>query len=1002
MMITSGYDEDVFTNRFFTTLQNKHKHLYEKATASRCMICVPRTGVFVRHSLTQKDFENHILQADEEQPGFFTSWNGKELQITTDGLATRKGFESERIVHVLFEETFYNDSDESFKVVCIDRLLEGGTDIVEDPVLTCLETVDDCAEFLWGHKYSKSSQQHVDDKIQSFLDSHQQFQSTRAIIDATCNLFTSTMQIALKDSVLKKLVKQNKGHMENLKVAMETYVMNAVSAKVLKQLIQLMANEDSKLNKTTRNLSDLQVKDLRVRQEFTVNLPRARRELSQLNQFNTPLEKLHCLRRTVGAITQPGYRDKLQLDGSGPAMSSDDLLPLLIFLVVKSEIPNWLANLAYMQHFRFANFGHGEFGFYLASFEAAIEHVRSGSLSSLPMGSPDGPRLSIFSRSPSTQESLWQRLDGNDGEYTPSLELFFKCARENDTERLESMLESGFTDDKWILSQMCHPLCLCDKCQDLLISTRSDPRALTSSSRNDRGYTAMHTAAINNNLQSMEVLYRYKGDINATDYHGSSPLHLACQRGHQDATIWLLDKGADMNLEDNDGNTPLHLCCANGHEECVKTLLYAAYGPQKIEINAANSRGDTPLHLAAKWGYENIVVILLENGSSLEARNRRKETPLMCSQNLNIAKRLVAPTEDGHAHQEMEEPATALETILSRQTSNSSSTSAGSQKHRRSKSNSSLTSSKEVEKLLRSVADGDIIMVRHQLGWSSDEDDEIGEEMETWSSNTELCHPLCQCNKCSVLQKRTLVVMDSGLNVNSCNSEGYSPLHVACLHGHASLVDLLLRRGSNVNSWNNTSMQSTPLHLACQYDHASVVSKLLKFGAKCNMKDTNGNSPLHYCCMNGYYNSASILIAYGANVDQNNYRGNTPLHEAARGNYAKMVKLLLEDGKANPLSRNKAQLTPLQLAQSDVVVHMIESAISSVPSSQKDDSETTTSSNLSQLEERDDEILLYLPAEDDSQNVSQDEDAVKEGTQILPNEEKLQNTETKICNTAIQ
>ncbi|PIK49120.1 putative ankyrin repeat domain-containing protein 27 [Apostichopus japonicus] len=349
-------------------------------------ICVPRTGVFVRHSLTQKDFENHILQADEEHAGVFTTLNGKELQITADGLTTRKGFDTERIVHVLFEETFYNDSDDSFKVACIDRLLEGGTDIVEDPVQTCLETVDDCTEFLLGHKHSKASQQQVDDKIQAFLDSHEQFQSTRTIIDANSDLFTRTMQIALKDSVLRKLVRQNKSHMENLKVAMETYVMNEVSSKVLKQLIQLMASEDSKLNKTTRNLSDLQVRDLQVRQEFAVNLPRARRELSILNQYSTPLEKLHCLRKAVATITQPGYRDKLQLGGTGPAMSSDDLLPLLIFLVVKSEIPNWLANLTYMQQFRFANFGHGEFGFYLASFEAAIEHVRSGSLSALPLG----------------------------------------------------------------------------------------------------------------------------------------------------------------------------------------------------------------------------------------------------------------------------------------------------------------------------------------------------------------------------------------------------------------------------------------------------------------------------------------------------------------------------------------------------------------------------------------------------------------------------------------
>ena len=43
-------------------------------------------------------------------------------------------------------------------------------------------------------------------------------------------------------------------------------------------------------------------------------------------------------------------------------MSSDDLLPLLVFLVVKSDIPNWLANLAYMENFRFSSFADGEFG----------------------------------------------------------------------------------------------------------------------------------------------------------------------------------------------------------------------------------------------------------------------------------------------------------------------------------------------------------------------------------------------------------------------------------------------------------------------------------------------------------------------------------------------------------------------------------------------------------------------------------------------------------------
>ena len=64
------------------------------------------------------------------------------------------------------------------------------------------------------------------------------------------------------------------------------------------------------MNKITRNLSDLQVRDVGVRADFTANVPRARRELSTLNQYTTPLEKLHCLRRTIMAISQPGFRSR--------------------------------------------------------------------------------------------------------------------------------------------------------------------------------------------------------------------------------------------------------------------------------------------------------------------------------------------------------------------------------------------------------------------------------------------------------------------------------------------------------------------------------------------------------------------------------------------------------------------------------------------------------------------------------------------------------------------
>ncbi|XP_072013004.1 ankyrin repeat domain-containing protein 27-like [Amphiura filiformis] len=916
-----SYDEDLSENRFFIILQNKYKQLYENATSQKWTVCIPRTGVFARFSLSQADFENHLLHPAIGRAGVYYTANNKEVHVSDSAITTTNGFKDIRTVHVLFEETYYTEASESFKVLCIDRMLEGGSEVVEDPVMTCLETLDDCSEFLWGNKFSKQSQTKVDELIVYFLTTPHQHESLRQVIDLTNSLFTNTIQIALKDPILRKTVRQHRGHMDNLKVAMETYVMHEAYPKVFNAISHFLAKKDAAMNKTTRNLSDLQVRDVGVRADFTANVPRARRELSTLNQYRTPLEKLHCLRRTIMAISQPGYRSKTP----APAMSSDDLLPLLVFLVVKSEVPNWWANLAYMENFRFSSFADGEFGFYLASYEAAVEHVKSGNMENIALGVANPQRLRVLTRHTSN-DGIWQKIEAVDPENIPSLDLLFEHARMGHTIEVNRLLELHSSDNSWLMDQMCHPLCSCDKCEELVATKRNDPRAVTASSRDDRGCTAMHMAAMNGHLHVAEVLRKKGADVNATDYHGSSPLHLACQKGHQKVLLFLLDQGAKLNPEDNDGNTPLHLCCANGHEECVSALLYHNKSiDQDVDVNAANAQRDTPLHLAARWGYESIVEVLLEHGASVEAHNRRKETPLMCSHNVNISKTLLAA-----APQDVSDLPDLIyvpsgPNIAS--TLNRAGSSESLRKVKRSVSSNSgrhspSGNSKEVEKLLRSVADGDILMVKYLLNWLNDSDDSDDDDVD---ADAVLCHPLCQCSKCATLQKRTSVT-STGLSVNAVNSDGFTPLHVAALHGREPMLALLLRRGGNINNRNSSSQQCTPLHLACQYNHVGVVSMLLQQGAKCNIKDARGNSPLHYCCLNGHADPAKILINHGANVNQTNQRGNTPLHEAARYNFQELVEILIRIGHANPLSRNKAQLTPIQLAQRDNIVDLLKKA----------------------------------------------------------------------------
>ncbi len=152
--------------------------------------------------------------------------------------------------------------------------------------------------------------------------------------------------------------------------------------------------------------------------------------------------------------------------------------------------------------------------------------------------------------------------------------------------------------------------------------------------------------------------------------------------------------------------------------------------------------------------------------------------------------------------------------------------------------------------------------------------------------------------------------------------QGYTPLHVASLHGHHEIAQLLLRHGASAQDI--TELSHSPLHFACQYNHTVTAQLLISYGAKINGQDHNGNTPLHFCCSNGHAESAKVLLDRSADVSIANNRGDTPLHNAARWGYAGIVSLLLA-AKADVTAQNKRKRTPLQDAQSKEVVDLLQS-----------------------------------------------------------------------------
>uniref|UniRef100_A0A8C5T7M2 Ankyrin repeat domain 27 n=1 Tax=Malurus cyaneus samueli TaxID=2593467 RepID=A0A8C5T7M2_9PASS len=863
------YDEDILKNPFYLAIQKRRPDLCSKVAELHGIVLVPCKGSLSSNSLSTCQFESYVLKPLEEN---FQTLNGKEIFIQGNLIILGAGFNYHLSVPVLFEETFYNEKEESFSILCIAHPLEKTENSSESTASSnsySLKNIEDVREFLGRHC------ERFDKYIASFHRTFKEHErkSLRHYIDSVNALYTKCLQHLLRDSHLKMLAKQEE-QMNLIKQAVEMYIHHAIYDLVFKYVGTIEASEDADFNKITRSLQDLQQKDIGVKPEFSFNIPRAKRELGQLNKCTSPQQKLLCLRKVVQIIMQsPSQRVNME------TMCADDLLSVLLYLLVKTEIPNWMANLSYIKNFRLCSSVKDELGYCLTSIEAAIEYIRQGNLCD----------RSTESESLCDKLLLRQRMNLLSQMSAAPIDCLFKHIASGDQEEVERLLSQG-DSDKDIVQKMCHPLCYCDKCEKLVSGKLNDPSIITPFSRDDRGYTPLHIAAICGQTSLVDLLVAKGAIVNATDYHGSTPLHLACQKGYQNVTLLLLHYKASTDVQDNNGNTPLHLACTYGHEDCVKALVY--YDVHSCRLDIGNEKGDTPLHIAARWGYQGIIEVLLQNGANPEIQNRMKETSLQCALNSKVFLVLFQPHFFLMQHHRgvdspLRSPQHSAETF-SRGSSVSSLSSA-----------STDIRQEEVKNSYKEV--------RYLLEWM--EEDLEDEDDTATTSKPEFCHPLCQCSKCGPAQKKFSRVSANGLGVNVSNQEGFTPLHMAALHGHGELVSLLLRHGASASARN--AKLAAPLHLACQKGHLQVVKCLMDYNAKQNKKDIYGNTPLIYACSNGHYETTALLLQHGASVNLANAKGNTALHEAAAGGSEELVALLLRSGAATHL-RNERSCTPAE------------------------------------------------------------------------------------------
>ena len=385
--------------------------------------------------------------------------------------------------------------------------------------------------------------------------------------------------------------------------------------------------------------------------------------------------------------------------------------------------------------------------------------------------------------------------------------------------------------------------------------------------------TPLHIACVCGNLDGVKLLIKHGARVNVKDIHCNTPLslavkkndisivsalvsefgcdpndgmslHTACEQGNLRMAKTLIECGANVNGRDADGNTLLHLTARNERKKTMQALFNCLCDP-----NIKNKEGRTSLHIACVCGNLGGVKLLIKHGARVDAKDIHSNTPLSLAvlhNHTSVVLALVSefgcdPNDGISLHTACEQASnlSMVKTLIEYGNVNGRDANGNSPLH--------LTARNETMQALL---------------------------------NYLTCDP------------------------NIKNKEGRTPLHIACVCGNLGGVKLLIKHGARVNV--KDIHDSTPLSLAVLHNHTSIVLALMReFGC-----DPNDGVSLHTACKYNDINSVNTLIIYDASLNDRDVEGNTPLY------YGSLIttQTLLSKFKCDPNVTNKQGMSPLHCA----------------------------------------------------------------------------------------
>lgn len=125
------------------------------------------------------------------------------------------------------------------------------------------------------------------------------------------------------------------------------------------------------------------------------------------------------------------------------------------------------------------------------------------------------------------------------------------------------------------------------------------------------------------------------------------------------------------------------------------------------------------------------------------------------------------------------------------------------------------------------------------------------------------------------------VLVRRGADLDARDETGTTPLHDAGILGKSETIGILARRGADLDARDEKG--KTPLHDAARFGSPKGIERLAALGADLGARDDRGDTALHYAPTGAGPRAIGVFVAAGGEIDAKDSNGRTPLHGAAFG-----------------------------------------------------------------------------------------------------------------------